>query len=528
MGYNEPPIKLMNLAKEIVKNLLEKDKISRKIVDKTKREICKKHGGVDCPPNISLIEEYQKMEVEDKRLEAVLRIRPVRSLSGVVNVSILTEGYECPGECIYCPTQEGAPKSYLDDEPAVMRAKYSNYDPQKQIENRLTSLKKTGHPTDKIELRIIGETWSHYEKDYRENFIKKCFEALNRKPAETLSAAQKENETAKHKLVCLSIETRPDYINEKEIAHLRKLGVTMVEIGVQSIYDDVLDKNQRGHSVEETVRATKLLKDAGFKVCYQVMPDLPGSDFERDLKMMKIIFEDSRFKPDFLKIYPCMVLKEAPLYDLYKKGEYTPYTNQELIDLLSKIKRELPYWVRVQRVIRDIPSQYVIAGGGTSNMREIIAEKAEDEGWRCDCIRCREVKDDYDPDEDIEIFEERYEASEGEEIVLTFENKERTKLFSLLRMRIPADPFPPVLQNSTIIREIHTYGQQTIIKNGEVLETSPQHKGLGKKLVRRAEELAPTDKITVISGVGARVYWRKNGYELEDSYMVKTISDNND
>ena len=524
MGYNKPPNKkLMNLAEEIVKNLLEKDKISREIVDQTKRNVCKKYG-VNCPPNVDLIKVYKEMDVKDKRLEAALRLRPVRSLSGVVNVSVLTKPYECPGECLYCPAQEGAPKSYLDDEPAVMRAKLNDFDPKKQVENRITSLSKTGHPTDKVEIRVVGETWSHYKRSYREEFIKSCFEALNEKESSSLEEAQRVNETAKHKMVTLSVETRPDFINKKEIKHLRKLGVTMVELGVQSIYDDVLDKNNRGHTVKETIKATKLLKDAGFKVCYQMMPDLPGSDFDRDLKMMETLFGDDRFKPDFLKVYPCMVLKEAPLYELYKKGEYEPYPEEELIELLSKIKKEIiPYWVRIQRVIRDIPSQYVVAGGGSSNLREILHKKADREGWRCKCIRCREVKDDYDPEEELKLFKTEYKASGGKEIVLTFENKERSKLFSLLRMRIPADPYPEILKDSTIIREIHTYGQQTMIKDGEILETSPQHKGLGKKLVKKAEDLAPTKKMSVISGVGARGYWKKNGYELEEGYMIKQI-----
>ena len=513
----------MNLAKEIVERLLEKEKVSREVVDQTKRNVCKKYG-VNCPPNTDLIKVYREMDVKNDMLEAALRLRPVRSLSGVVNVSVLTKPHECPGDCLYCPIQEGAPKSYLDDEPAVMRAKLNDFNPKKQVENRIKSLTKTGHPTDKVEVRIVGETWSYYNKNYREEFVKSCFEALNGEKSETLEEAQKENEKAKRKMVTLSIETRPDYITKDEIRHLRKLGVTMVEIGVQSVFSDVLKKNKRGHDVEAIVKATKMLKDAGFKICYQMMPDLPGSTFEKDIEMMRLIFEDPRFKPDFLKIYPCMVLKEAPLYKLYKKGEYTPYTTKKLTELLSKIKKDIiPYWVRIQRVIRDIPSQYVVAGGGTSNLREELHKKASREGWRCRCIRCREVKDNYDPEEKLKLFKEEFEASNGKEIVLTFENEKRTKLFSLLRMRIPADPYPETLKDSTIIREIHTYGQQTMIRDGEVLKTSPQHKGLGKRLIQKAEELAPTKKMSVISGIGARGYWKKNDYKLEGSYMIKKI-----
>lgn len=513
----------MILEKEIIQNLMTREKLSRKIVDKAKREVCKKYK-VDCPPNVDLIAAYRKMDVKDKKLETVLRLRPVRSLSGVVNVSILTKPNECPGNCIYCPTQEGAPKSYLDEEPAVMRAKLNNFNPKRQVENRIKSLHKTGHPTDKVEIRIVGETWSYYSKKYQKEFIKKCFEALNGKESPTLEKAQKENERADHRLVCLSIETRPDYINKKEIKNLRELGVTMVEIGVQSTHEDVLKKNKRGHGVKEIVKATKLLKDAGFKVCYQVMPDLPGSDFNRDLEMFKTLFEDPKFKPDFLKIYPCMILKEAPLYKMYKNGKYTPYSEKELTKLLTKVKKDIiPYWVRIQRVIRDIPAQYVVAGGGSSNLREKLAKKAKREGWKCKCIRCREVKENYDPNEELKLFKQEYEASDGKEIVLTFENKKRTKLFSLLRMRIPNNPYPEILKNSAIIREIHTYGQQMNIKDGEILETSPQHKGLGKKLINKAEEISPKDKMTVISGVGARGYWKKNSYKLKDTYMIKTL-----
>lgn len=508
---------------EIVKKLLDKENKTKKTVSQVKREVSKKYQ-MDCPSNVDLLQAYRNLDQKDRALELLLRVRPVRSLSGVVNVSVLTKPQQCPGECIYCPTQEGAPKSYLDNEPAVMRAKLNDYDPEKQVENRISALKKTGHPTDKVELRVIGETWSHYDKDYQKKFIKKCFEALNGKEADSLKQAQKENEDADHRMVCLSIETRPDFIDKEEIRHLRKLGVTMVELGVQSVYDDVLEKNKRGHTVQATTKATKLLKDSGFKVCYQVMPDLPGSSFQKDFEMFKILFEDGRFKPDFLKIYPCMVLEEAPLFELYQKGEYSPYDKEELIELLSKIKKEtIPYWTRVQRVIRDIPTQSVVAGGGVSNLREIIHKKADDEGWKCDCIRCREVKDNYDPDEDIQMHKEEYDASKGKEIVLTFENKSRTKLFSLLRLRIPNKTPLTEIKNSAIIRELHTYGQQATLQEGKVVEVSPQHKGLGKKLVQKAEDISPRSKISVISGVGARKYWKNLGYKLKKTYMIKSI-----
>ncbi len=509
----------MTPEQKIIKKLIDSPEKSRRKLDSIKRSISKEFQ-IDCPSNVSLLEEYSKMEISDKAVEDVLRIRPVRSLSGVINISILTEPFECPGECIFCPSQDGSPKSYLDNEPAVMRAKLNHYDPKKQIENRLNSLQKTGHPTDKVELRIVGETWSHYRKDYRENFIKQCFDTLNKTESKSLEEAQKLNQTATHRMICLSIETRPDYINKEEIINLRKLGITMVELGVQTVFDDVLKTNKRGHGVTETIKATKMLKDSGFKVCYQIMPNLPGSSLKRDYQMVKKIFKDSGFKPDFLKIYPCMVLKEAPLYSLYQQKKYIAYTEKEITDFIIKIKKELiPYWVRIQRVIRDIPKESVIAGGGSSNLRQKIEQISKKENWRCCCIRCREVKDSYDSEEEMFLFKEKYSASGGQEFVLTFENKERTKLYSLLRLRKPDNPFLDVLKDSMIIREIHTYGKQIQIKESSSL--SVQHTGLGKKLIKEAEKIAKNKKIAVISGVGAREYWEKNGYILDETYMVK-------
>jgi elongator complex protein 3 len=316
------------------------------------------------------------------------------------------------------------------------------------------------------------------------------------------------------------METRPDFINDKEIKWLRQLGATMVELGVQSIYDDVLKLNLRGHKTKETILATKLLKDAGFKVLYQMMPNLPGSNLKRDEKMFEELFKNPDFQPDLLKIYPCALLKETPLYGLYLKGKYRPYSEKSLINLIKKIKKKIPNWVRIQRISRDIPSQKIIAGPARiSNLRQILGESMKKGHWQCRCIRCREVKGNYDPKEKIYLFRQNYQASGGREIFLSFESKNRRKLYSLLRLRLTS-------QGKAIIREIHTYGQLQPLR-GRVSLFSPQHKGLGKKLVKMAEKIAKKEfkvkKITVISGIGAREYWRKLGYQLEDTYMVKKI-----
>ncbi len=519
------------IIQELVKNRVK----TRAILDSLKRQMSKKYK-IPCPNNIKLLKTYHKL-TKNKRIkkseitENILRTRPVRSLSGIVNVSVLTKPYPCPGKCLYCPTEKGIPKSYVSGEPAVERAKRLNYNPYLQVKKRIEMLKLEGHPTDKIELRIVGGTWSFYPKKYQNWFVKRCFDAANKTDRKNSEESQRRNEKAKQKIVGLSIETRPDFINIEEIKHLRNLGVTMVELGVQSIYDDVLKKNLRGHNIKETILATKLLKDAGFKVLYQMMPNLPGSNFKKDEKMFEELFINPDFQPDFLKIYPCALLKEAPLYKLWQSGKYKPYTEKQLMPLIKEIKKKIPYYVRVQRIIRDIPSPKVLAGAvRISNLRQILMEEMKKENWRCKCIRCREIREKYNSKENIHLFRQDYNASGGKEIFLSFENKNREKLYSLLRLRIPSQSFSnrkhfiPVLENSTIIREIHTYGQLVPVTE---TKSAPQHRGLGKKLIQIAEKIVKKEfnlnRIAVIAAIGTRDYFRKLEYRLKDTYMVKKI-----
>jgi len=467
-------------------------------------------------------------------------MRPVRSLSGIVNVSVLTKPYPCPGKCIYCPEEPGIPKSYLKEEPAVMRAILLKFDPYKQVQTRLRSLTITGHPIDKIELRIIGGTWSYYPKRYQAWFIKRCFQACNgfrpilnlktqmSKPnlkSQNLEMLQRKNERAKCRIIGITVETRPDYIDIEEIKRMRELGITRVELGVQSIYDDVLKLNKRGHKVKATARATKLLKDAGFKVSYQIMPNLPGSIFKKDIKMFEELFSNPDFKPDLLKIYPLALIKETPLYKWYRQGKYKPYSEKKLIELLVEIKKRIPYYCRIQRIIRDIPSKDIVDGGvKTSNLREVVQSEMRKKNLACKCIRCREVREDYDPKEKLELFRIDYRSSDGKEIFLSWETKNRKKLYALLRLRIPAQAFIPVLQNTAIIREIHTYGQMVSVNKKDF---AVQHRGLGKKLIKEAEKIVKREfglnKVAAISGIGVRPYWRKLGYRLKDTYMIKKI-----
>lgn len=528
----------MDALVQSIKYLIKSRVKSSADLERLKKIIAEKYK-IFTPPNSELLEAYHnllsnKRIKRNKILEEILKKRKIRSLSGIVVVSVLTKAYPCPGKCLYCPEQKGIPKSYLDKEPAVMRAILTKFDPYLQVKSRIKALEANGHPTDKVDLRIIGATWSYYPKSYQNWFIKKCFEAANNRKSKNLNSLQKINEKAKHRIIGITIETRPDYINEGEIKRLRELGITMVELGVQSVYDDVLKLNKRGHLISQTIKATKMLKDAGFKVCYQMMPNLPGSSFSKDKKMFEEIFSNPDFCPDMIKIYPLNILKEAPIYKKIKQLKYKPYTKNQLKNLIKSIKKITPYYVRIQRIIRDIPSQKIVLGAKKiSNLRQIILKEAEKEGWKCKCIRCREVKENYNSREKLYLFRQDYESSGGKEVFLSYGSKNRERLYSLLRLRIPSycEVRPrktsvfPLLEKAAIIREVHTYGQLHSFSYKE--KKSPQHKGLGKKLMKEAEKIAEKEfklnKIAVISGVGVRGYYRKIGYRLQETYMVKNL-----
>lgn len=530
-------------------------------MDRLKRHIAKKYG-LKILKNSELLKIYHELPAKkraelgrgltpSKILESVLRKRPVRSLSGVVNVSVLTKPWPCPGKCIFCPTQKNIPKSYLANEPAVQRAIANKFNPYQQTSTRLKALEATGHPIDKVELRVIGGTWSYYPKAYQEKFINECFRACNefnqvyRAYRDHLSVSlqrgglcklQKDNETARCRVVGIAVETRPDFINPAEIKWLRELGVTKVELGVQTIDDNVLRLNQRGHTVAATITATRLLENAGFKVAYQMMPGLFGSNFEKDIQMFREIFTNPDFKPDYLKIYPLALVKNTKLCRFYQQGKFKPYSEKQLIKLLIEIKKTLPKWVRVERVIRDIPPANIVAGSKTLNLREVVIKEMAKSGLACQCVRCREVSADYNAQEKLYLFREEYKASGGQpasaltgfgearEIFLSFENKQQTKLFALLRLR---------LADTAIIRDLHTYGQMARITyrgSSPVNLENAQHKGLGKKLLAEAEKTAKSagyKNIAIISGVGVRPYYRKLGYKLKNTYMVKTFTSAN-
>ena len=502
------------------------------------RPILKKYQ-LPVTPNDQLIMVYRSLvdvgEVEvAPELEKLLRLKRIRSTSGIVVVSVLTKPYPCPGKCIFCPAEANIPKSYFSNEPAVMRALTNKFDPYDQVKSRLKALQDTGHITDKISIRIIGGTWSYYKRNYQTWFVKRLFMAANEfgrmQNAEcrmqNIGKVQLENEEARCRIVELTVETRQDYINPDEIKRLRMLGVTKVELGVQSLYDDVLTINKRGHNLESTINATKLLKDAGFKVSYQMMLNLYGSNIDRDAKMFATLFTDPRFVPDHLKIYPLALVKQSALYKIYQQGLFKPYSEDELKELLIKVKMQVPYYCRIERVIRDIPSNMIVAGGSKiTNFRQIIALEMQKRGLVCKCVRCREIANRVGDITKARLFRQDYDASDGREIYLSYESPDRSILFSMLRLRIPANPIFTVLKNSSLIREIHTYGP--IVGIGENSEESIQHQGLGKKLIAKAEKISREEyglkHITAISGIGVRSYFAKLGYKLSQTYMTKNI-----
>lgn len=498
---------LENLKKEWASQLRQKGSISNSEILRVYRDLVKK-GKIK----------------ENKALLWLLQTQKIRTLSGIAIVAVLTKPYPCPGECIYCPDQKDMPKSYLSDEPAVMRAILCKFDPFKQVQARIKMLETTGHPTDKIELIVMGGCFTSLPKRYQEWFVKRCFEAANEKKGKTLNEAQKINEKSKHRIIGITLETRPDHITPEVVKWFRELGATRVEMGVQSLYDDVLKLNRRGHSVDATIQATRLLKDAGFKINYHMMPNLPGSTPKKDLAMFKKLFSNSDFQPDMLKIYPCVLTKESKLYSWWKQGKYKPYSNRTLINLLIKIKQIIPPYVRIMRLYRDIPVPDIVAGCKISNIREVIKKEMKKRGIKCKCIRCREIRNSKFKTQNSKLVRREYKASRGKEVFLSYEDSKTKKLLGFLRLRIPS-LIIPTLQDSAIIRELHVYGELVPISQRKAKAT--QHYGLGKKLMREAEKIAKKEfglnKIAVISGIGVREYYRKLGYRLKDTYMVKQI-----
>lgn len=454
-----------------------------------------------------------------------------RTISGVTPVAAMTRPIKCPGQCLYCPTFANTPRSYTPESPAVFRARQCDYDPSQQVEVRLHVLEEMGHPTDKVELIVMGGTFLAQPLDYQYEFIKGCYDALNEQKSATLEEAKRLNEAANHRCTGLCIETRPDWCQQGEVERMLEFGTTRVELGVQTLDDDIYRLVRRGHLVEDVIRATSLLKDHGFKVYYHWMPGLPGSNPELDFELSKKLFDDANFRPDGLKLYPTMVVEGTELEKWYQEGRFIPYDFDTMVNLLVDIKSMVPRYVRISRVLRDIPPQF-ITGGPRDSLRGMLRERLQEQGLECQCIRCREyghrARDGWEIGEP-QMVRMDYEASDGREIFLSFED-ERETLFGLLRLRIQEKPVPVLGQeqegNLAIIRELHIFGPEVPL--AEQRPDAAQHKGIGRTLLREAERIAAEEfragQMLVLSGVGAREYYRtESGYSSLGEYMVKEL-----
>jgi elongator complex protein 3 len=468
-----------------------------------------------------------------------LQMKPTRTISGVAPVTVLTKPYPCPGQCIFCPTDVRMPKSYLHDEPGAMRAEQHAFDPFAQTAARIKSFAALGHGVSKIELLILGGTWSSYRRDYQEWFVQRCLDAMNGRDSSSLAEAQKWNETAPHRNVGLVIETRPDHINWDEIKWLRSLGVTKVQMGAQSLDDHILEINKRGHTVEQTCQAVSLLRAAGFKIVLHWMPNLLGATPDSDREDFLKLWTDPGLRPDELKIYPCSLLANAELYDYWQRGEYTPYTDDELLELIVDCLTRVPRYCRVNRVIRDIPAPNVVAGSKRSNMRQDAERTIRERGLKYECLRAREVRGADVRFDNLRFDSLTYNTRVGAEHFLSFVTDD-DKVAGFLRLHLPSPVAVqlrdgggvgggghfPELSNAALIRELHIYGPALPL--GGDAGGEAQHLGLGARLLAHAEDLARKHgyaKIAVISAIGTREYYRRRGFEIEGLYMVKEMGE---
>ena len=443
-------------------------------------------------------------------------------------MAVMAKPFPCPGKCVYCPSSPEAPKSYTVESPAVLRARKCDFDAWKQVELRLETLVDMGHPVDKVELIVMGGTFLAYPQEYQYKFIKGCYDALNGISSVNLEEAKKLNETATHRCVGLCIETRPDFCGEEEIRRMLDFGTTRVEIGVQTLDDDIHQLTKRGHGVAEVISATRLLRDYGFKVYYHWMPGLPGSTPNHDVELSRRLFEEEYFRPDGLKLYPTLVVVGSELENWYQLGRYYPYSDEEMVALLANIKSLIPKYVRISRLMRDIPSKFIVAGCRDLALRQTVRRRMNELGVRCHCIRCREyghrLKDGWVMGQP-HLTRLDYETCGGKEIFLSYEDENET-LFGLLRLRInkpSPEPSPLKGEGRARVRELHVFGPEVPL--GEKQEQAAQHRGFGVTLLREAERIvkeeSDTNKLHILSGVGARDYYRLLGYRLEGAYMAK-------
>ncbi|MEM3712393.1 MAG: tRNA uridine(34) 5-carboxymethylaminomethyl modification radical SAM/GNAT enzyme Elp3 [Thermoproteota archaeon] len=517
-------------CREIVRILSSENNIDRQMLHRVKLRVSSKFKLATVPSNADILATAGE-DLRDK-LANVLRVKPSRSLSGVVVIAAMTMPMPCPhGRCSYCPggPPKNTPQSYTGLEPAAMRGIRNNYDPFKQVSERIRQLEAGGHVVQKAELIIMGGTFPAASLDHQKSFVKGCFDALNGFVSQSLEESHRVNESSRIRCVGLTVETRPDYCREEHVDNMLSMGVTRVEIGVQTLRDDVLERVERGHRVEDTINAFRIAKDAGLKIVAHMMPGLPGMSIEDSLEDFRKLYFDERFKPDMIKIYPTLVVEGTKLYEAWRRGDYKPLEDKEAAELVARILVITPPWVRVMRVQRDIPAHAIAAGVKKSNLRELAHNILESWGLKCKCVRCREAgfsKARVDP-QNVELVVRKYEASAGIDYFLSFEDLENDVLLAYLRLRKPSPRAHRREVNeapSMIVRELKALGRA--IPLGARWAESWQHRGLGARLMEEAEKIAVENgakKILVISAVGVREYYRRLGYFFDGTYMVKNL-----
>ncbi len=514
---------------EITQNLLQVENPSRRAVKAEIRKVCSKYSLERIPKNHEVL---ARASGEDfARLRAVLLKKPVKTASGVAVVALMPKPYACPhGRCSYCPggVEFNTPNSYTGREPSTVNAIENQYDPKAQITSKIDKLVAYGHDPAKLELVVVGGTFLFMPRDYRTEFVKSCYDALNGFDSETLEDAKAANEHAEIRNVGFTLETKPDYCKAEHVDDMLGYGVTRVEIGVQSLQERVYDIVNRGHGFGDVVESFQIAKDSGYKIVAHMMPGLPTMSPQQDIDDFERLFNDPLLKPDMLKIYPSLVLAGTPMYDDYRSGGYRPYSDEDMIRVLTEVKKMTPRWVRIMRVQREISPDEILAGPKSGNLRQMVHKSLHSEGLSCRCIRCREAGlagEQTNPGE-LKMNKIGYESSGGEEVFLSYDDA-KDRIYGFLRLRSPSQKAhrDEITEKSTIVRELHVYGRS--LRPGRRDRGGIQHIGLGRSLMSEAERISreelDADKMLVISAVGTREYYQRLGYALEGPYMAKCL-----
>ena len=522
-------------CRAIAEEIQQRNDLSYGDILKVIRKISSKYYLNKLPKNEDII-RYLSAE---SRYRTLLKVKPTKSASGVIVVAVMPKPFGCPhGTCIYCPggIKYNTPPSYIGSEPITKTAQKFDYDPYNQIQSKISQLHSKGHNLGKVEVVIVGGTFPFLPIEYQREFVKSCFDALNgSRSSFDLQEAINANETASIRCVGLTVETKPDYCKRQHIGLMLELGVTRVEIGVQTLREEIYQIINRGHSLEDVKQSFQVAKDAGYKVVAHMMPGLPNSTVKKDIDDFRRLFEDPAFKPDMLKIYPTLVLQGTALHKLYQNGKYQPYVDDDLIRLLIAVKKMVPPWVRIMRIQREIEHTDIVAGPKSGNLRQILLQKLKEKGLKCHCIRCREAGLQKRNTSYTEIKMNRidYYASKGHEVFLSFENIDRSVILGFLRLRKIFNPYRKELKGednsdtAAIVRELHVYGQMLNVGKKQQENLSCQHKGYGIQLMQEAERIAKDEfevkKLSVISAIGTRQYYRKMGYILNGPYVSKVL-----